>query len=1492
MWKYGLPNKQGLYNPYMEKDSCGVGFIANLKGHKSYKILEDSLELLKNLKHRGAVGADEKTGDGSGIMIQIPHEFLIEETKKIGIELPEEGKYAVGMIFLPRQPNGKLFCEGVYERVIREEGQGFIGWREVPIDEGVCGELAVATRPCIRQIFIERKGIGQDEFNRKLLIIRKRVRKIILDSKKNYMENFYTCSLSTKTIIYKGQILGHKLDQFYLDLRNKKMATAMAIVHERYSTNTFPSWKLAQPFRYLAHNGEINTIRGNINHMNAREGVLKSKTFGDDIEKIFPIIEGGGSDSAALDNALEFFIANNHPIEDVMMMLIPEAWQNDKSMDFGKRGFYEYFARLMEGWDGPATISFTDGRKIGIILDKNGLRPARYIITKDNRIIMASEVGAIKVLDENVEKKGRIEPGKILLLDTIEGRVIPDEEIKYKAVRNWSYSKWVNDNRVNLHEIKKPYEIKRMRIETLLLKQNIFGYTKEEMDKVIKYMIENGKEPIGSMAIDIPLAVLSKKNQLLFDYFKQSFAQVTNPPIDPIREKNVMSLIQFIGSHGIYVDEIELDKNYKYIYLKEPLLDNKCMEDIRHLNDHNFRSITIPITFEIDKENGLKEALDHLRKRAEESVIEGYNIIILSDRSIGRFNGPIPSLLALGAVHHHLLKNKLRTSTDIIMEVGDARNVMDMALLIGYGAKAINPYMVYDTIRNLVENSSEIDNVDSLEEGFKNYSKAISKGLLKILSRVGISTLQSYNGAQIFQCVGINQEVVDEYFTNTPWVLSGIGLDKIREDVVKRHVRSYEKFGKDYEELEIGGELSYSPDGEHHMITPIMVKRLRRACIDNDYYTYKGYAKEVNEENEKIGAIRSLFKFKETNSISIDEVESVDDIVRRFTISGMSFGSLSKRAHETIGAAMNKIGGTSNCGEGGEESDRYYTDLRSAVKQVSTARFGVTANYLSNCEEIQIKMAQGAKPGEGGHLPGNKVTSQVAKVRNCISGIDLISPPPHHDIYSIEDLAQLIFDLKNVNTKARIGVKLVSQIGIGTVAAGVAKAFSDVIMISGGDGGTGASPISSMKYVGLPWELGLAEAQQTLLLNDLRSRVVLQVDGKIRTGRDIVIAALLGAEEYGFGTTALIAMGCVMCRQCHLNKCPMGIATQDEKLAHKFKGKEKHIINYLRFVAKEIREIMAQLGFKKLDHMIGRVDLLEIRNVSMDKIKDLDLTPILYKPELPSRIVGKNIMKQKHKINEVLDKRIIDLGKDAIGQGKKVEGEFNIKNTDRSVGAMLSGIIAKEYGDKGLKEDTINIRFKGSAGQSFGAFGMNGITFILEGDANDYVAKGLCGAKIIIKPPRKCTFIPEDNMIAGNTILYGATCGQVFINGIVGQRFAVRNSGATAVVEGVGNHACEYMTGGVVVILGPIGNNFGAGMSGGIAYVLDENNNVEDKYNDEMVEVKNLNDKDRDKLKDLIKFHHDYTKSPKAKSIMDNWEINVEKFKKIVCPVYEKLIEE
>lgn len=1488
MGNFGLPEKQGLYNPAMEKDSCGVGFITNIKGIRSHNTLIQGLQILKNLKHRGAVGADASTGDGSGILFQIPHRFLKDELGNHSIYLPPPGDYAVGMIFLPRQPSARLYCEGALERILREEGQTFLCWREVPVDTHACGESARATRPVVAQVFIARDGQDRDLFERKLLIVRKRAQNDIARSERPYIDNFYVASLSSKTIVYKGQIMGYRLGDFYLDLQDERVETAIALVHERYSTNTFPSWQLAQPFRYIAHNGEINTITGNRHWMNAREGVMISDLFKEEFKKTLPIIEPSGSDSASLDNALELFVKNNHTMESTLMMLIPEAWQKNTEMSLEKRSYYEYFARVVEPWDGPATIAFTDGVRIGVTVDRNGLRPARYLITDDNLMIMASEAGVIDIPANKIIEKGSVEPGKILLVDTEEGRIVSDEEIKSKVTSSKPYAKWIEENRRTINDLAQLRETKRMDAFALERSHLVFGYTREELSHVISYMAENGKEPMGSMGIDVPLAILSEKPQIFFNYFKQKFAQVTNPSIDPIREDKFMSLVQFIGHHGKLLDKIETERRGHYLKLEHPILTNQQLENLRGQNSDDFRVITLPIVFQADhKDNGLKEALDDLCRRAEDNVTLGYNIIILSDRNTDMYNAPIPSLLALGAVHHHLVRKKLRTAVDLVVESGDARDVMHMALLVGFGAKALNPYIAFETIFSMAERNVIRADPDT---ACHNYIEALSSGLLKVISRMGISTLQSYCGAQIFEAVGIRQEIIDEYFTDTPSLISGIGMLEIRQEIIERQSSAFRNSAK----LDVGGEIFWNKQGEHHSFNPRTVSLLRKSSVENSLDAYKEFSNEVSELDEKAATIRGLLKFKSRKSIPLAEVVPASEIIKRFKISAMSLGSISKEAHENLAIAANRLNASSNCGEGGEDPGRFAPrdngdNLRSRVKQVASGRFGVTANYLVNCDEIEIKIAQGAKPGEGGHLPGSKVTEEIAKVRLSAPGIDLISPPPHHDIYSIEDLAQLIFDLKNINEKARIGVKLVSQTGVGTVVAGVAKAHADAVLISGHDGGTGASPLSSMKYVGLPWEIGLSEVQQTLLLNNLRSRILVQVDGKLKTGRDVVIAALLGAEEYGFATSVLIASGCRMCRMCHLNMCPVGIATQDPSLRAKFAGKPEHIINYLTFVAEEVRTLLAGLGFKSLEDVIGKVELLEPKETDSKRVKNFDLSSILFKPELPSRVIGKCVIPQEHGIENTLDRILIQASKASLLSGTRTEHAYAIRNTDRAFGTMLSGEIAKRYGEEGLPDDTIRVHLKGSAGQSFGAFATKGLSLLLEGDANDYLGKGLSGGRIIVFPPEDSPFDPSKNIIAGNTLLYGATSGEAYISGRVGQRFAVRNSGAVAVVEGVGDHGCEYMTGGIVVILGQIGRNFGAGMSGGVAYVLDEDGQSMANYNREMIEVNPLTDpKDLLLVKGMVQRHHELTHSKKALDVISNWEYYSSRFFSVSSPHHQK----
>lgn len=1494
-YSVGLPSKQGLYDPAFEKDNCGVGFVASIKGEKTHDIVKKGLQVLVNLTHRGAVGSDPKTGDGAGILLQIPDEFFRIKCENLGIELPKPGEYAVGMVFLPIEPALRLQCEGILERAVEEEGQKVLGWRDVPTDNRGIGETAKGTEPTIRQIFVGRNTDSQREFETKLYIIRKRAENEVKRLVNKSSEYFYICSLSSRTIVYKGLLLAEQIKGFYIDLDDINFKSAISLVHQRYSTNTFPTWDLAQPFRFLAHNGEINTIRGNRNWMAAREGVLKSDNFGEDINKLFPIVNTKGSDSASLDNALELLEADGRSLAHAMMMLVPEAWDGNKFMDDNKKAFYEHHASLIEPWDGPAAVAFTDGVQVGATLDRNGLRPARYVITKSGLVVMASEVGVLDFKPEEIAEKGKLKPGKMFLIDTAQGRIIDDEELKKEICTSKPYAEFIAKNKKTLEQYEGIEETVSVDAEILKEKQQAFGYTLEDLKVILGPMARDAKEPIGSMGNDAPLAVMSNKPQLLFAYFKQLFAQVTNPPIDPIREELVTSLVNFVGSQ-----ENVLNKDLEgkpFIEINNPILTNLEMAKLKRLRDKDFKATTIPITFKYDTGiEGFKEALEKICERASKRIEEGYNILVLSDKNVDSYETAVPSLLAVAAVQHHLIKEKTRTKVSIIVETGEARETMHFALLIGYGATAVNPYLAYESINQMIKDGDLKDLTP--EKAQYNYIYAISHGLLKILSKMGISTLQSYHGAQIFEAIGLNSELIEKYFVGTPSRIEGIGVDTVAEEVLVKHKNAFNKLRKPVSELEVGGQYSWRKGGEFHLFNPETLYKLQVSSRNNDYKVYKEYAKLVNEQDKNLCTIRGLFKLKAGNAIPLEEVEPISEIVKRFCTGAMSFGSISKEAHETMAIAMNRLGGRSNTGEGGEDPERFKPDpngdiRRSAIKQVASGRFGVTAEYLVNADEIQIKMAQGAKPGEGGQLPGKKVNKDIAKERYSTPGIELISPPPHHDIYSIEDLAQLIFDLKNVNPAAAISVKLVSEVGVGTVAAGVAKAHADLILISGHDGGTGASPVSSIKHAGVPWELGLSETQQVLLLNNLRSRVRIQTDGQLKTGRDVVIAALLGAEEFGFATTALVVMGCAMLRNCQLDTCEMGIATQDPELRKNFRGKPEHIVNFFTFIAQEVREIMASLGFRSMNEMIGRVDKIEAKEaINHWKAKGLDLSSILYKPDMPKRIKPYCVIAQDHGLEKILDYKLIQIAKPAIENKEHVEGTFEIKNLNRSVGAMLSGKIAKKYGREGLPEDTIKFNFEGSAGQSFGAFGAKGLTLILEGDANDYVGKGLSGAKIVIKTPKTASYKQDENVIAGNTILYGATTGKVFINGMVGERFAVRNSGAYAVVEGVGDHCCEYMTGGRVVVIGKIGRNFAAAMSGGIAYVLDEDGSFDEKCNMGMVEV-GIIEEDRDItfVYDMIKEHYDNTESLKAKNILDKWDEYKGKFKRVIPTAYKAVLQ-
>ncbi|MBP2032118.1 glutamate synthase (NADPH/NADH) large chain [Clostridium algifaecis] len=1494
----GLPPKQGLYNPEFEKDNCGVGFVANIKGEKSHDVVKKGLKVLVNLTHRGAVGADPKTGDGAGILVQIPDEFFRICCDNLGIILPECGRYAVGMIFLPKEPAIRYQCEGILERIIKEEGQKLLGWRNVPTDDRGIGETARGTEPIIRQIFIENCSENQVEFERKLYIIRKRAENEVKKLVERNAEYFYVCSLSSKTIVYKGLLLADQITGYYLDLNDINFKSAIALVHQRFSTNTFPTWDLAQPFRYLGHNGEINTIRGNRNWMNAREGVLKSSSFKKDINKLFPIITPNGSDSASLDNMFELLVADGRSIAHSMMMLIPEAWEKNEDMPSYKRAFYEYHGSLIEPWDGPAAVFFTDGTQVGATLDRNGLRPAKYIITKNGQVVMASELGVIEFQPDEVIEKGRLNPGKMFLVDTKEGRIIDDAELKKRICEDKPYEEYIKESKKTLDDFEDASENNEITAERLRENQQAFGYTKEDLKFILKFMAENGKEPLGSMGNDTPLAVLSNRPQLLFSYFRQLFAQVTNPPIDPIREGIVMSLMNYIGSQDNILSKGKIQN--PFIELEKPILTDNEMIKIKRMSDMNFKSTTVPITFKYDSGiSGFKEALKLICDRVSKKVEEGYNIIILSDKKIDGYEATIPSLLAVSAVHHYLIKKKTRTKVSIIVETGEARETTHFALLIGYGASAVCPYLAYRSIENMVD-TGNIKKI-SKEKAVSNYRDAICGGLLKILSKMGICTIQSYHGAQIFEALGLSEEFVDKYFKGTTTSIGGVGIDVIAKEVLLRHEKAFNRFRNPSLGLDVGGLYSWRKEGEFHLFNPMSIHKLQMAARNNDYKIYKEYANLINDQSKNLCTIRSLFEFNinKDREIPIDEVEPVSEIIKRFCSGAMSLGALSKEAHETIAIAMNRIGAKSNSGEGGEDDRRFKIDSdgknkRGAIKQVASARFGVTTNYLVNADEIQIKVAQGAKPGEGGHLPGPKVDHYIAEVRHSTPGIALISPPPHHDIYSIEDLAQLIYDLKSVNPNSRISVKLVSEVGVGVIAAGVAKAHADLILISGHDGGTGASPLSSMRYAGTPWEIGLSETHQVLLLNNLRSRVRLQTDGQLKTGRDVIVAALLGAEEFGFATTLLVTLGCTLLRNCHCNMCSMGIATQDDELRKNFKGKPEHIINFLTFIAKDVREYMAKLGFRTMNEMIGRIDKLKVKDKSaIDnwKIKGLDFSNILYKPDVPERIKPYCTISQNHGIDTALDHTLIQIAYPALNDKKEVRGNFEIKNVNRSVGTMLSGKMAKIFGKEGLSEDTIIFNFKGSAGQSFGAFGMKGLTLKLEGDANDYVGKGLSGAKLIIKTPENAAYKAEESFVAGNTILYGATSGKLFVNGMAGERFGVRNSGAFAVAEGVGDHCCEYMTGGTVVIIGKTGRNFGAGMSGGIAYVLDEDGDFYKNCNMDMIEINELDEDDETLVNELIKEHYLNTNSVKAKSILDNWDDYKIKFKKVIPTAYKLILQ-
>jgi len=1485
----GLPQPQGLYDPAQERDSCGIGFVANIKGQKSHDIIVKGIQVLINLTHRGACGCDPETGDGAGVLIQIPHKFFVRECAKRGFTLPAAGEYGVGMTFLPVERHDRLQCEGILERIVTEEGLTVLGWRDTPINGAAIGREARNSQPYIQQIFVGRgKGMNEDQLERKLYLVRKRAENEVAKSDLPEKSFFYMPSFSCRTIVYKGLLLAPQIANFYPELSDPDVISALCLVHQRFSTNTFPTWQLAHPYRFIAHNGEINTLRGNVNWMHARQLVLESPLFGADIKKLFPIIQPGGSDSASFDNALELLVMAGRGISHAMAMLIPEAWAGNPHMNPQKRAFYEYHASLMEPWDGPAAIAFTDGRSIGATLDRNGLRPARYLVTNDDLIIMASESGVLPVKPEDVKLKGRLQPGKMLLVDTVGGRIISDRELKANLYGRNPYQLWIKENQVHIHELAEPPREYGTERGTLLLRQRAFGYTDEDLKMILGPMAAKGEEPIGSMGADTPLACLSDKPQPLFNYFKQLFAQVTNPPIDPIREEMVMSLISYIGTERNIL--AETPQHCHTLRLPHPILTNRDLERLRRVSQGSFLATTLPMLFAVEEGNrGLERALDQLCRRASLAIQSGYTLLILSDRGLDQDYAPIPSLLALTAVHNHLVREETRTQVALIIESGEPREVMHFALLIGYGASAVNPYLALETLQagQLQDTGVKPD------KAVAHFIKAINKGLLKTFSKMGISTLQSYRGAQVFEAIGLSKRLVDRYFTGTVSRIEGVDLDVLAREAILKHEYAFQPLNESDTDLAIGGTYQYRARGEYHLFNPQTIAKLQQAVRQESFATFQEYTELIDGQNQQLSTLRGMLEIKKAEEpIPIEEVEPVASIVKRFATGAMSFGSISKEAHETLALAMNRIGGKSNTGEGGEDEERFADGRRSAIKQVASGRFGVTVNYLVNADELQIKMAQGAKPGEGGQLPGHKVDETIARVRHSIPGVGLISPPPHHDIYSIEDLAQLIYDLKNVNPAARIAVKLVAEVGVGTVAAGVAKAHADVVLIAGDSGGTGASPLSSIRHAGIPWELGLAETHQVLVLNDLRGRIRVQTDGKLQTGRDVVIAALLGAEEFGFSTAPLVALGCIMMRKCHLNTCPVGVATQDPALRAKFRGTPEHVINFFFYIAEQVRGYMAQMGFRTFDEMVGRVDMLDTR-AALDhwKAKGLDLSMLLYNPQVPLRIARRCVQAQDHGLDQALDYKLIDHARETIEGGAPIVIKLPIRNVHRTVGAMLSGEIARRHGSAGLPDGTIHFQFTGSAGQSFGAFLAHGVTLELEGDANDYVGKGLSGGKLIVYPPRASNFLPEENIVIGNVALYGATSGEAFLNGMAGERFAVRNSGATAVVEGLGDHGCEYMTNGLVVVLGKVGRNFAAGMSGGIAYVLDEKGDfAEKRCNTAAVDLESVSEADAGLLHGLIYRHVECTASPRGTWILENWEQMLAKFVKVFPHEYKRVL--
>ncbi|MBI4431143.1 MAG: glutamate synthase large subunit [Candidatus Omnitrophica bacterium] len=1501
MYKF-RPQQTGLYDPRNERDACGVGFIANMKGVKSHDIVQKGIRILVNLAHRGACGCDPLTGDGAGLLIQIPHEFFARETEKLGFGLPKPGQYGVGMVFMPRDLEERNQCKLIFETIAREEGLAVLGWRDAPRDNTHIGWVAREAEPVIRQIFL---GAGPDikdtnQLQRKLYVVRKCVENAVRKQGLREEKFFYVPSLSARTVVYKGQLIAWQLEKYFLDLHDNSMVSALAMVHSRYSTNTFPSWDLAHPYRFICHNGEINTLRGNINWMRTRQALMASELFGKDMKKLFPIINEKGSDSAIFDNALELLVMGGRSLRHAIMMMIPEAWTGDEFMSREKKDFYEYHSCSMEPWDGPASIAFSDGREIGAVLDRNGLRPSRYTVTKDGFVIMASETGVLDIDPANVLHKDRLTPGRMFLVSLEEGRIIADEEIKHQLAARRPYGKWLKENLVHLENVPNPRFVHGFDKESLKKRQAAFGYTVEDLRIIIAPMAIGAQEPVGSMGNDTPLACLSDKAPLLFNYFKQLFAQVTNPPIDPIREELVMSTELTIGQEQNLLDETP--EHCHQLKLKHPVISNEELEKIRNVAEGKLQSATIPILFNVDSgPDELERAMKKLCEAASKAVEEGNTILILSDRGVDEKHAPIPSLLAVAGVHHHLIREGTRSKVGIVIETGEAREMHHFALLIGYGAGAVNPYLCFETIIHLVRHPevpgimpTDLDEKDAV----KNFIKATRKGLLKIISKMGISTIQSYRGAQIFEAVGLNDEVIGRYFTHTASRVGGVGLDVIGKEALIRHERAFPKRETtDKLELDVGGQYQWRQRGEYHMWNPATIALFQHAVRSGKYELFKKFSETANSYDKKFCTLRGLLEFKWAEKpVPIEEVEPVSEIVKRFNTGAMSFGSISKEAHENLAIAMNRLGGKSNTGEGGEDPARYIPDAngdlrRSRIKQVASGRFGVDSYYLVHADELQIKMAQGAKPGEGGQLPGHKVSQEIGRVRYTTPGVQLISPAPHHDIYSIEDLAQLIFDLKNGNDQANINVKLVAEVGVGTIAAGVSKGHAELVLISGDTGGTGASPQTSIKHAGLPWELGVAETHQTLVLNDLRGRIIVQTDGQIKTGRDVAMAVLLGAEQWGVATGSLIASGCIMMRKCHLNTCPVGVATQDPELRKKFSGKPDYVVNLFFFIAEELREIMARLGFRTVNEMIGRVDKLEVKKaIDHWKAKGLDFSKILHKPDVPPHIATHCVQKQDHGLSKAIDHELVKDCAKAIERKEKVRFERPIRNANRAVGAILSSRISRKYGYEGLPQDTIHIKFSGSAGQSFGCWLAPGITLELEGDANDYLGKGLSGGKLIAYPPRNASYVPEENIIIGNVCFYGATRGEAYIRGMAGERFCVRNSGVHAVVEAVGDHGCEYMTGGYVVVLGPTGRNFAAGMSGGIAYVLDEKGNFPKLCNQAMVDLEKPDEKDIERIAGMIGKHIEYTQSKLAAEILKRWGDLASKFVKVYPKDYKRAL--